>query len=96
MKTNLRPNSDSQNEFDECVPENFKETDNMICSVDSEAATKHAKNNVSDKVLMEFKEDLKVTMAFCTALKIKLDDIYATAFPNDDVGATNGELTWRW
>ena len=42
---------------------------------------------------MEFKEDLEITMAFCTALKRKLDDIYTTAFPNDDVGATKGELT---
>ena len=65
----------------------------MVFSVDSEASMKHAKNNVSDKVLMEFKEDLKMSMAFCTALKRKLDDIYTTAFPNDDVGATKGELT---
>ena len=67
----------------------------MVVNADSEAATKDTKNNVLDKVLVEFKEDLEMSMAFCTALKRELHDIYTTAFPNDDVGATKGELTQK-
>ena len=44
---------------------------------------------------MEFKEYLKMSMAFYTAIKRKLDDIYTTAFTNDDDGATKGELTQK-
>lgn len=45
-----------------------------------------------DKVLSDLKEDLLMTMAFATALKRKLDDLYKRVF-KDDAATAEGELT---
>ena len=43
-----------------------------------------------DKVLSDLKEDLLVTMAFATALKRKLDDLYERVFKDDAATAVGG------
>ena len=51
-----------------------------------ESAVEHH-HEENKTVLSEFKEDLKVTMAFVNALKRKVDDLYQKVFGEDPVDA---------
>ena len=57
------------------------------------ATVRHSTHKHSKDLLIELEEDLEVALAFCSALKRKLDCIYTAAFPNADERATRGELT---